>query len=131
MHCLRCLREWWPFVGTKYTTYTAPTPPTAVPIYAKLACNCSRSCSLFPHPSIRPHSTPHGLEDVSKYPTLFAELIGVGWTIDELTKLAGANLLRVLNEAEAVRDKMQKENVKPIEDIFANRVENPHKCQSL
>lgn len=77
------------------------------------------------------NSTPHGLEDVSKYPTLFAELIGVGWTIDELTKLAGANLLRVLNEAEAVRDKLQKENVKPIEDIFANRVENPHKCQSV
>lgn len=77
------------------------------------------------------NSTPQGLEDVSKYPTLFAELIGFGWTIEELTKLAGGNLLRVFNEVEAIRDKMQLDNVKPIEDVFANRVENPHKCQSL
>lgn len=75
-------------------------------------------------------SVPQGLEDVSKYPTLFAELIGVGWTADELTKLAGGNFLRVLNEVEAIRDKLQTEKMKPIEDIFANRGENPHKCQS-
>lgn len=76
------------------------------------------------------NSTPQGLEDVSKYPILFAQLFGVGWTVDELTKLAGGNLLRVLNEVEAIRDKMQKDNVPPNEDIFANRAENPYKCQS-
>lgn len=76
------------------------------------------------------NSTPSGLEDVSKYPTLFAELIGFGWTVEELTKLAGGNLLRVFKEVEAIRDKMLKEKVPPIEDIFANRIENPHKCQS-
>lgn len=76
------------------------------------------------------NSTPQGLEDVSKYPILFAQLFGVGWTVDELTKLAGGNLLRVLNEVEAIRDKMQKDNVQPNEDIFANRAENPYKCQS-
>lgn len=70
------------------------------------------------------------MEDVSKYPILFAQLFGVGWTVDELTKLAGGNLLRVLNEVEAIRDKMQKDNVQPNEDIFANRAENPYKCQS-
>lgn len=75
-------------------------------------------------------STPSGLEDVSKYPILFAELIGFGWTVEELTKLAGGNLLRVLKDVESIRDKMRKEKIPPNEDIFANRLENPHKCQS-
>lgn len=75
-------------------------------------------------------STPIGLEDVSKYPILFAELIGFGWTMDELTKLAGGNLLRVFKEVETIRDKMREEKIQPNEDIFANRMENPHKCQS-
>lgn len=75
-------------------------------------------------------STPIGLEDVSKYPILFAELIGFGWTMDELTKLAGGNLLRVFKEVETIRDKMREEKIPPNEDIFANRMENPHKCQS-
>lgn len=75
-------------------------------------------------------STPVGLEDVSKYPILFAELIGFGWTMDELTKLAGGNLLRVFKEVETMRDKMREEKIQPNEDIFANRMENPHKCQS-
>ncbi|XP_031623627.1 uncharacterized protein LOC116340976 isoform X2 [Contarinia nasturtii] len=74
--------------------------------------------------------TPIGLEDVSKYPNLFAELIGFGWTVEELTKLAGGNLLRVFKEVETYRDKMHKEKIPPNEDIFANRLENPHKCQS-
>lgn len=73
-------------------------------------------------------STPSSLEDVSKYPVLFAELISFGWTVDELTKLAGGNLLRVFAEVEAYRDKMR--NTPPNEDIYANRIENPHKCQS-
>lgn len=77
-----------------------------------------------------PNSTPSNLEDVSKYPILFAELIGFGWTVDELTKLAGGNLLRVMKEVESIRDKMKKEKIPPNEDIFANRIENPHKCQS-
>lgn len=77
------------------------------------------------------NSTPSGLEDVSKYPILFAELIGFGWTIEELTKLAGGNLLRVLKEVEAFRDKMKTQKIPPNEDIFANRIENPHKCQSI
>lgn len=38
------------------------------------------------------------MEDPSAYPYLFAELMGHGWSIEELTKLAGANLLRVMSE---------------------------------
>lgn len=44
------------------------------------------------------NSTPKGIEDVSAYPYLFAELMGHGWTAEELTKLAGGNLLRVFSE---------------------------------
>lgn len=54
---------------------------------------------------------------MSAYPMLFAELLGDGWSIDELTKLAGANLLRVLSEVERVRDAKKINNEKPFEDL--------------
>jgi membrane dipeptidase len=41
-----------------------------------------------------------GLEDVSTYPALFAELSRRGWREPELAKLAGGNVLRVLRAAE-------------------------------
>jgi membrane dipeptidase len=41
-----------------------------------------------------------GLEDVSTYPALFAELSRRGWREEELAKLAGGNVLRVLRAAE-------------------------------
>jgi membrane dipeptidase len=49
--------------------------------------------------------TPVGLEDVSKFPALFAELIQRGWSDEDLAKLAGGNVLRALRAAEAVADK--------------------------
>jgi membrane dipeptidase len=45
---------------------------------------------------------PVGLEDVSKFPDLLAELARRGWSDEDLAKLAGGNLLRVLREAEVV-----------------------------
>jgi len=42
-----------------------------------------------------------GLEDVSKYPALFEELVARGWKDDALRKLAGENFLRVLRAVEA------------------------------
>jgi membrane dipeptidase len=42
-----------------------------------------------------------GLEDVSTYPALFAELLRRGWTEPDCAALAGGNLLRVLRSAEA------------------------------
>jgi membrane dipeptidase len=42
-----------------------------------------------------------GLEDVSRYPALFAELLRRGWTESDCAALAGANLLRALREAES------------------------------
>jgi membrane dipeptidase len=45
---------------------------------------------------------PVGLEDVSSYPLLFAELISRGWTDADLAALAGGNVLRAMRGAEAV-----------------------------
>jgi membrane dipeptidase len=41
-----------------------------------------------------------GLEDVSSYPALFAELLARGWTEADCAALAGGNILRVLRAAE-------------------------------
>jgi membrane dipeptidase len=49
-----------------------------------------------------------GLEDVSTYPTLFAELAHRGWSDADLAKLASGNVLRVLAEAERVSARLRK-----------------------
>lgn len=54
-------------------------------------------------------SLPVGLEDVSTYPELFAELLRRGYTEAELEKIAGLNMLRVLRQAEAVAERLQAE----------------------
>jgi membrane dipeptidase len=41
-----------------------------------------------------------GLEDVSKFPAVLAELASRGWSDEDLGKLAGDNFLRVMQEAE-------------------------------
>jgi membrane dipeptidase len=45
---------------------------------------------------------PVGLENVSTYPALFAELARRGWSDEDLRKLAGKNFLRVLRANEKV-----------------------------
>jgi membrane dipeptidase len=50
---------------------------------------------------------PQGLEDVSRYPYLFAELIRRGWSDADLQKLAGQNVLRVMRAAEATARRLQ------------------------
>jgi membrane dipeptidase len=52
--------------------------------------------------------TPEGLEDVSKFPALFAELARRGWSDSDLRKLAGENILRALERAETVAARLQK-----------------------
>ncbi|PBC34311.1 Dipeptidase [Apis cerana cerana] len=46
------------------------------------------------------NGTPTGLEDVSKYPELFAELLARGWSERDIQKLAGLNLIRVFKAVE-------------------------------
>ena len=52
---------------------------------------------------------PVGLEDVSRFPYLFAELIHRGWSDEDLRKLAGRNLLRVFRQAEATAARLRRE----------------------
>ena len=49
-----------------------------------------------------------GLEDVSTFPTLFAELARRGWSDADLAKLSSGNLLRALAEAERVSARLRK-----------------------
>ncbi|HTL04989.1 MAG TPA: dipeptidase [Gemmatimonadales bacterium] len=52
--------------------------------------------------------TVEGLEDVSTFPALFAELARRGWTERELRKLAGENVLRVMAQTEQVAARLRK-----------------------
>ena len=49
---------------------------------------------------------PAGLEDVSKFPDLIAELLRRGWTEADVKKVSGLNILRVLRAAERVAREM-------------------------
>jgi membrane dipeptidase len=49
-----------------------------------------------------------GLEDVSTYPAIFAELAKRGWSDVDLAKLANGNVLRVLEQAEQVSARLKK-----------------------
>ncbi len=51
---------------------------------------------------------PVGLEDVSKFPDLIAELLRRGWTEADVKKVAGLNTLRVLRAAEGVAAEMRR-----------------------
>lgn len=57
---------------------------------------------------------PAGLEDVSTYPALLAELMRRGWSDAGIAKLAGGNVLRVLEAAERVRGSMARASTAPV-----------------
>jgi len=54
---------------------------------------------------------PVGMEDVSTYPVLFAELIQRGWSDRDLAKLSRGNILRVMREAEAAALRLRRRRV--------------------
>ena len=54
-------------------------------------------------------AVPVGLEDVSKYPALVAELLRRGYTDADVEKVIGRNLLRVMRSAESVSARLRKE----------------------
>jgi membrane dipeptidase len=58
-------------------------------------------------------STPVGLEDVSTFPDLIAELVRRGYPDEDIRKILGGNLLRVLDRAEDVATQMREE-IEPI-----------------
>ena len=57
-------------------------------------------------------SVVQGLEDVSTYPALMAELLKRGYSDDDIKKIAGRNLLRVFRGAEAVGGKVSTSPIK-------------------
>ena len=52
---------------------------------------------------------PDGLGDVSSYPALIAELLRRGWSDTDAAKVAGGNVLRVMDKAERVAAAMRAE----------------------
>jgi membrane dipeptidase len=54
-------------------------------------------------------TVPAGLEDVSTFPALTAELLRRGWPEQDVRKALGLNVLRVLRRAEEVAERLQRE----------------------
>jgi len=54
-------------------------------------------------------SVPDGLEDVSRYPAVFEDLRDRGYSDEDLGRVAGRNVLRVLREAERVGSRLRTE----------------------
>ncbi len=64
--------------------------------------------------------TPVGLEDVSAFPALFAELSRRGWSEEDLAQLAGGNVLRAWREAESAARRIRRirpPSTKTIEEL--------------
>jgi membrane dipeptidase len=54
------------------------------------------------------HDVPLGLENVSCFPNLIAELMARGWTDKDLTKLASGNFLRVFRKVDQIGRSLRK-----------------------
>eukprot|EP00055_Hartaetosiga_balthica_P006236 m.19327 g.19327 ORF g.19327 m.19327 type:complete len:473 (-) comp5098_c0_seq1:75-1493(-) len=62
---------------------------------------------------------PTGMEDVSTYPSLFAELIRRGYSDDDIAAIAGGNLLRVFRGVEKSRDSFTNSGAHPDESVLS------------
>ncbi|XP_076053747.1 dipeptidase 1-like [Oratosquilla oratoria] len=75
------------------------------------------------------NKTPQGLEDVSKYPALLAELLrDPKWNVRDLRKLAGENIIRVFGEVEKVRDDLQGKMTPIEEDLHPEYLKGKTNC---
>lgn len=68
-------------------------------------------------------STPEGLDDVSKYPDLIAELLRRGVSDEDAGKVVGGNILRVWGDAEKVAAELQAGGEPVLEDDLASLFE--------
>jgi membrane dipeptidase len=79
-------------------------------------------------------SVPTGLEDVSAFPALFAELSRRGWTEEELRKLAGENVLRAWRNVELTARRLQRErppSTATIQQLDGPRAQAPNQTHAL
>ena len=70
------------------------------------------------------NNLPVGLEDVSTFPSLLAELSRRGWSEEDLRKLAGENVLRALTQAERVAARLRRQrppSTRTIEELDRKR----------
>jgi len=83
-----------------------PKPPVTLPMVADhieyVARVAGKDCVGLGSDFDGIPDTPAGLDGVDKYPALLAELARRGWSHDDLVKVSGGNLLRVMREAESV-----------------------------
>jgi membrane dipeptidase len=54
-------------------------------------------------------SMPEGLEDVSRYPNLFAELLRRGYSNEDLAKISRGNILRVMRANQGTAERLSRE----------------------
>jgi len=70
------------------------------------------------------NNLPVGLEDVSTFPSLLAELSRRGWSEEDLRKLAGENVLRAMSRTERVAARLRRErppSTRTIEELDRKR----------
>ncbi len=68
-------------------------------------------------------TTPEGLESVADYPKLFVELLRRGRSEEQMKKMAGLNVLRVMRAAEAAAARLQKTG--PASDVLIEDLDKP------
>jgi len=68
-------------------------------------------------------SLPDGLEDVSRFPALLAELLRRGHSDDEVRGIAGRNTLRVMRDVEAVAARLQA--IRPPSEATIEELDGP------
>lgn len=60
-----------------------------------------------------------GLENVSKYPVVITKLIEAGFTDDEIVKVMGGNIMRVLTDVKRVAEELQQTTI-PGQSVVTN-----------
>ncbi len=71
-------------------------------------------------------SVPVGLEDVSTYPALIAELLRRGYSDDDIHKIAGRNILRVMRAVEGKAGTQGQAHTPPVGTPFGPRIVATH-----
>jgi membrane dipeptidase len=98
---------------------THPQPPVTLSMVADhveyIARVAGKDCVGFGSDFDGIPVTPEGLDGVDKYPALLAELARRGWGHDDLVKVSGGNLLRVMRAAEVVSRRLR--DTTPASDV--------------